>query len=70
MKKRWIFEVVETKEGQHLSRTNDGFSPLELLGLLEFTRAEVIKQMEGEIHPDIVTRKVIVDSSRKPGGKK
>jgi len=44
-----------------LSRTNDGFDVFRLLGILNLSTQEVISQMRGEVKPDIIKRKYIVD---------
>jgi len=44
-----------------LGRTNRGFNPHELLGLLEHIQLDIIKQIAGEIKPAIVKRMVIED---------
>ena len=45
----------------HLHRVSDGFNGYELLGILELTQLDIVKQIAGEIKPKKVTRKVIVD---------
>jgi len=53
--------TLEHKENgeKQMSRCNDGFTPLELLGLLDFSAREIIEQMRGVIKPDIVKREII-----------
>lgn len=46
-------------------RINDGFTPLELIGLAEFVQMEVKDQIKGLIKPDVVIRQVIVDEDKK-----
>ena len=61
MKKKYTIEI-ETVEGNSLmKRTNDGFSALELLGLAELLKEDILKQARGIIEPDIVKRTVITD---------
>jgi hypothetical protein len=40
-------------------RRNDGFDPLELLGLAELISKEVREQMQEVIKPDVITREVV-----------
>lgn len=59
-KSTYTIEVLINTDGTfHLFRKNDGFNPLELLGLLEMAQLEIIKQMSGEIQPDVIKREVI-----------
>lgn len=44
-----------------LSRLNDGFTALELLGLLEKIQLEIMQQMSAEIKPDVIKRTIIED---------
>lgn len=48
-------------ESTSLLRQNDGFSITELLGLVEFTKQEILLTMKGGITPDIVKREVVQD---------
>ena len=59
--KTYTIELIEFSEHQKLRRTNHGFNPYELLGLLERIKYEVIQQMKGEIKPEIVERIVVKD---------
>lgn len=68
MKKKIIKKQVYTIEVEtysdgtsNMKRTCDGFYFYELLGILDFTRDEILQQIKGKIKPDIVERKVIVD---------
>lgn len=58
--KKWTFEVEYMSDGtNHLTRTNEGFTVPELLGLLEYTKQDVLLQMIGDIKPTTVKRKFI-----------
>ncbi len=60
MKKTYTVVLEKDENGKyHLRRVCDGFSPLELLGLLEFIQLEIKAQMAGDIKPDIVKREVV-----------
>lgn len=57
-----IIEEEEAADGKyHMRRICDGFSPFELLGILEFIQLEILQQVNGEIKPDIIKREVIKD---------
>lgn len=58
-KNKRIYTIVD--DGENISRTNDGFSALELLGMLEFTQKDIIDQIKGIIKPNKVTRNVVSD---------
>lgn len=47
--------------GFNVYRTNDGFNSMELLGQIDFMAREIVKQLSGDIKPDVVKRTVIVD---------
>ena len=58
--KKYIITLKEEDNGTTtLHRTNDGFNPLELLGLMELIQSEAIEQMAGKIKPDVIKRQVI-----------
>ena len=59
MKKRYLIEISDKKGKFHMKRECEGFSPFELLGILEHTQLDILKQMAGEIKPDIVKRTVV-----------
>jgi hypothetical protein len=52
--------VVENYEDSNtIIRTNDGFNPLELLGILEDSKLDIYQQIRGKKKPTIIKRKVI-----------
>lgn len=59
MKKTWTITLETKNDKWHLSRVNDGFDALELIGILELTKQEVMDQMAGLIKPDFITRQVV-----------
>ena len=61
MKKTYTITLEDDGEKATLNRINDGFSPIELLGLLEHIQLDIKAQMAGEFKPDIVKREVVVD---------
>ena len=42
-----------------IDKVNDGFDALQLLGLLDWSREDVIAQIRGKIIPDTVKRTVV-----------
>jgi len=44
-----------------MNRVCDGFTPIELIGILEFTQREIIEQIAGKFKPDVVKRTYIKD---------
>lgn len=42
-----------------MTRTNDGFDPLQLLGLASLLQYELCEQFKGRITPDIIERQVV-----------
>lgn len=45
-----------------INRINRGFNAYELIGLLEDTQLDILKQMAGGIRPDTIQRTVIEES--------
>lgn len=56
---KYIIEMIETDAGYSMNRTCEGFTALELMGVLEFVQLEIIEQMKGKIKPTEITRTVI-----------
>ena len=59
--KKWVVELADNGDFVTLNRTNEGFTAYELLGILTQAKENILKQMAGEIKPDIINRKVIED---------
>lgn len=60
--KSYFMEISEDVDGVlSISATNDGFNAFEVLGLLTHRQQDVLKQIEGEINPDVISRTVIKD---------
>ncbi len=65
----FIYEREENEDGSAKCRMhseNDGFNQLELLGILEWKRDDVLRQLNGEIKPENVTRHIV--KSEQDGG--
>ena len=56
--KKWSIEVIETDEGYEMNRKGEGFTALELMGVLEYVQIEIMEQMRGNIKPTIIKRTV------------
>jgi len=58
----YTVEYIKGKDGKlELKRKSEGFSALELLGVLVLTKDEIIAQLKGTIKPDIIKRQVVTD---------
>ena len=56
--------IIEDKDGtKTMTRKNDGFNAIELLGLLELAQQDILNQMKSkeEAEIDIVKRQVVED---------
>ena len=45
---------------QKMTRRNDGFNPLELIGVADFIALDVREQIMGRLKPDTIKREVVV----------
>ena len=61
MEKHFILEVFENDGKLSLKSQNDGFSAMEMYGFLEYKKTDIIRQLTGEVRPDIVKRSLVVD---------
>lgn len=60
--RKWIVEHITYSDGTTaISRTNDGFNSFELMGILELSKDDIINQIKGNVKPEIVKRKVILE---------
>ena len=60
MKKHTI-TLEENEEGKMImTRTNDGFNAIELIGLFELCQLEIKQMLSGELKPDIIKREVVL----------
>ena len=61
LKQKYTVEHITYNDGTTaMSRTNDGFTAFELIGILEYSKDEIINQIKGNIKPETVKRKVIL----------
>lgn len=63
--KSYTIKVIEQNDEIKIHRTNDGFTSVELLGLLEYTQIDIMRQMAGQIRPTVIKRNVIDDNKEK-----
>lgn len=60
--KKCTFELITTSDGiTSMKRTNDGFNPLELLGIAQKITSEVLLQMVGKMPPPDVVKRVVIE---------
>lgn len=60
MKKHTI-TLEENEEGKMvMTRINDGFNAIELIGLFELCQIEIKQMLSGELKPDIIKREVVL----------
>jgi len=60
--KKYTLTLTQNDEGVlSVKTTNDGFNPLELLGLLSWKHNDIQEQLHGDIVPDTISRTVIED---------
>jgi hypothetical protein len=60
MKKSYTVEMNFMPDGTtNMTRTNDGFSGLELLGVLSMVQMEILQQLSGQIKPDITELQIV-----------
>ena len=59
--KKYLIEIEKTDKGFRVKWTNDGFSALELLGLLEAAKSDVLSAIKGksENKIDVVKRQIV-----------
>lgn len=56
---------IDYPDGNKVIRINDGFSWIELLGILDLIRSEILEQVKGTVHPKIIERNVVEGSHDK-----
>jgi hypothetical protein len=59
--KKYSIEIIESDKGYSMNRIGEGFTALELMGVLAFIQAEIMEQMKGNIKPDVIKRTIITD---------
>ena len=62
IEKAWhIKEIIYEDGTKQMQRTNDGFNPLELLGICNLASIEIREQICGNIKPEVIKRNVITN---------
>lgn len=54
------YEIIWDEESLTMSRTNDGFSPIELIGILEITLQGIKDQILGKDNSPITIEKKVI----------
>lgn len=63
--KKWTIEIKSYDDGSFtLKRTNEGFTALELLGLIFKAQMEILDQISGKIKPTVTERIVVKDGEK------
>jgi hypothetical protein len=62
-KKTYTIVLEKKEDGNHMTRTNDGFNAFELLGILKVAENDVLNQIrnKAENEIDIIKRQVVQD---------
>ena len=56
--KEYRLRITENEDGLYVGSENEGFSAMELIGMLEMKKHDIVRQANGEIEPNY-ERKVI-----------
>lgn len=57
--KKYTIETYEQNGENIMAKCNDGFNAMELLGIMEVSKEDIINQIKGFVKPDIIKRTVI-----------
>jgi hypothetical protein len=59
--KTYTILLVLYEDGSNMmKRTNDGFEPLELMGIVDFIKLEIREQILGNLKVDVIKREKII----------
>lgn len=60
-KKTYTIVLEKREDGNHMTRTNDGFNAFELLGILKIAEEDILRQIKNttENEIDIIKRQVV-----------
>jgi hypothetical protein len=66
-KKTYTIVLEKKQDGNHMTRTNDGFNAFELLGILKIAENDVLNQIrnKAENEIDFIKRQVVIDENEK-----
>lgn len=70
--KKYTIEIMEDDKKISMSRKNDGFNAIELIGFLEMTKDDLINQFKGlaEDKVDVITKQAVKEGFECPICKK
>ena len=70
--KKYTIEIIEDNKKISMSRKNDGFNAIELIGFLEMTKGDLINQFKGlaEDKVDVITKQAVKEGFECPICKK
>ena len=70
--KRYTLEITDDGKTTNMSRKNDGFNVIELIGFMEMTKHDLINQAKGlaEDKVDIITKQAVKEGFECPICKK
>ena len=59
--KKYTIEITDDGKTTRMSRKNDGFSAIELIGFMEMTKQDLINQFKGlaEDKVDVITKQAV-----------
>ena len=57
--KKYVLEITQDETGLHMSSECHGFFGHELVGLLDWKKDDILRQLRGEIRPDVIRRNVV-----------
>ena len=59
-KKKYVLIFTEKEDGNSTMTTkSDGYGAMEIIGILDFKRADIMAQIREEIKPDVIKRMVV-----------
>ena len=63
--KKYTIEITDDGKTTNMSRKNDGFNVIELIGFMEMTKQDLINQFKGlaEDKVDIITKQAVKKES-------
>ena len=65
MTKKYVIDVNSVDDKLTITRTNDGFNSLELIGIVDFIKEELLDILNGKpLDINKITRNVVVDENK------
>ena len=56
-----VTEKTYSNGSKSMNRTNDGYSPIELLGITALIQQEIYEQIKGHYSADVIIRQAVID---------